>query len=91
VAEEGQTEPFRQLPESISAALEKELAVITDAGGHMVPVETYFGVRVPLPAEAAESVKPGMRASVRFDRGTSPLGAWLWDRWLEFMDPMHRL
>lgn len=91
VAEEGQTEPFRQLPESISAALEKELAVITDAGGHMVPVETYFGVRVPLPPEAAESVKPGMRASVRFDRGTSPLGAWLWDRWLEFMDPMHRL
>lgn len=87
----GQTEPFRQLPASIAAALEKELAVITDAGGHMVPVETFFGVRVPLPEEASQWVKPGMRGSVRFDRGTSPLGAWLWQRWLEFVDPMHRL
>lgn len=91
VSDAGQTEPFRQLPASIAAALEKELAVITDAAGHMVPVETYFAVRVPLPEEAASLIKPGMRGSVRFDRGTKPLGSWLWQRWLEFVDPMHRL
>jgi putative peptide zinc metalloprotease protein len=91
VSEAGQTEPFRQLPASISEALEKDLAVITDAGGNMVPVETYFGVRVPIPEQATALIKPGMRGSVQFDRGTSPLGAWLWLRWLEFVDPMHRL
>jgi putative peptide zinc metalloprotease protein len=91
VREEGQTEPFRELPASIAAALEKELAVITDAGGHMVPVETYFGVRVPLPGPIFPWIKPGMTGSVRFDRGTRPLGTWLWQRWLEFMDPSYRL
>lgn len=91
VREERQTEPFRELPASIAAALEKELAVITDAGGHMVPVETYFGVRVPLPEPASSWIKPGMTGSVRFDRGTRPLGAWLWQRWLDFMDPSYRL
>ena len=57
----------------------------------MVPVETYFAVRVPLPEEAGSLIKPGMRCSVRFDRGTKPLGSWLWQCWLEFVDPMHRL
>lgn len=83
------TEPFRHLPESIAQALEKELAVVTGADGRMLPVETFFGVRVPLPSAAC--IRPGMTGCVQFDCGSSPLGRWLWQRWLEFIDPHYRL
>jgi len=85
----GYTEPFRQLPESIALALEKELAVVTGADGRMLPLETFFGVRVPLPS--APCIRPGMTGSVRFECGSRPFGSWLWQRWLEFMDPHYRL
>lgn len=83
------TEPFRQLPESIAAALEKDLAVVTGADGRMLPLETFFGVRVPLPLDPC--IRPGMTGSVRFECGSRPFGSWLWQRWLEFTDPHYRL
>lgn len=85
------TQPFRELPAALAPALEKELAVVTGAEGRMVPVETYFGLRVPLPKAADAGLKAGMTATVRFECGTQPLGRWLWHRWLEFMDPSYRL
>lgn len=91
IRENSHTEPFRDLPPSIAAALEKDLAVITGVDGHMVPVETYFGVRVPLPETSSPWIKPGMTGSVRFECGTRSLGSWLWQRWLEFVDPAYRL